>query len=216
MRAPRYFLLCFSLLFAAAVFATPDPILTFEEKAVVARVTPGASTAWFGLASDPSAYTPKTSEYARILVDTDNDGLVRFDLDEPKPIAVWMVVDMSNGKRTIASPAGVVASRKALPPGALKRRGGNARAAVAMDGETLAVCWVVRPGAGAWRMMAKDGASDDADGRSDGSVNAELKGLRAVGKSPEPPDDFEPGDIVVIVALDSLAITEVRVEKAYP
>jgi hypothetical protein len=210
MRALKHVLLFLSVTAAATIGA--DPVLTFEERAVIARVTPGATTALFGLASDSFGYTPKTSEYAEILEDGDRDGIVRFDLDAPAPASVWLVVDMTNGRRTIGTPAGVAVKRKALPPAALKRRG-NAPAGVVIENETLAVCWVVRAGVGAWRMIAEDGAREDADGRSNASVSSELRALRAIGKSPGPPDDFAHGDIVVTVAFDGLAVADLRVDE---
>ncbi len=210
MRALTHLMLLIFVAASAAAFA--DPILTFEAQAVVAQVTPGASTAWFAVVADSGAYTQRTSEYARILLDADNDGIVRFELDVPRPVAVWLVVDMSNGQRTIGAPAGVTLNRTALPSSALKHAGVNALAEVAVQDETLAVCWVVRPSAGAWRMTVEDGAIEDSDGLSDGSVSSALVGLQAVDQSPGPPDDFATGDIIVTVALDGLAIADLRVD----
>lgn len=194
----------------AAAFA--DPVLTFEEQAVVAQVTPGASTAWFGLVAESGAYTPRTSEYARILQDENSDGIVRFELEVPRPVAVWLVVDMSTGQRTIAAPAGVVLNRTELPSASLLGGETNAVAVVLAENETLAVCWVVRPNVGAWRMMVEDGANADVDGASNGSVSSALSGLDAVDQSPGAPADFASGDIVVIVSLEQLAVTDLRVD----
>ena len=212
MRSPMRSFLILLFVFATAA-AVADPILTFEDRAVIAQVTPGATTAWFGLASEWGAYTPRTYEYARILEDGDRDGIVRFELETPKPASVWLVVDMSTGQRTIGAPAGVHVKRSTLPPAALKRRSGNARAGLFLRDETHAVWWVVRPGVGAWRMMAEDGSGEDADGRSNASVSSELRALRAIDKSPGPPDDFAHGDVIVTVALDRLAVADLRVNE---
>lgn len=211
MRSLTSFFICLSVAVTFRVAAAP--VLKFEKRAVVAEVTKGATTAWFAVASDSGAYTPRTSEYARILEDSDNDGIVRFELDAPKPVAVWMVVDMKNGQHTISATPGVAVSRTTMKPSALKGRGNNARAAVVIGSEGLSVCWIVRPGVGAWRMVAEDGDGNDADGRPDGSITSELRGLRAVGKSPASPEDFAAGDIVVTVALDHLAVSEQRVNQ---
>jgi hypothetical protein len=200
-------------LIAASFAASADPLLTFEPQAIVARVTPGASTAWFGVASESGAYTPRTVEYATILADSDNDGVVRFELNGPKPISIWLVVDMSNGQRTIGAPVGVVVRRTTLPPSALKSRGKNAQPGLILDEDALAVCWMVRPGAGAWRMVTNDAGGAHYDGRQNGKANFELRRLRAIDKSPDPPEDFAHGDIVVTVALSDLAVADVRVDQ---
>jgi hypothetical protein len=200
-------------LVATSAAAAVDPILTFESQSVTAQVTPGATTVWFGVKSEYGAYTPRTSEYAQILQDTDNDGTVRIELNAPAPVAVWMVVDMSTGGRTIATPAGVIVQRKSLPGAALTHASESASASVLIEQEDPAVCWVVRPATGAWRMIVMDGGNEDQDGLSDGSVTSSLESLQAVGSSPEPPDDFAPGDIVVTVALDDLAVADLRVDQ---
>jgi hypothetical protein len=205
-------LLALFTLLALSVTAFADPIVIFEAQAVVAEVTPGASTAWFGLVAESGAYTPRTSEYARILQDENNDGIVRLELEVPRPVAVWLVVDMSTGQRTIAAPAGVVLNRTVLPSASLLGGGTNAVAGVLVENETLAVCWVVRPSVGAWRMMMEDGSNLDVDGASDGSVTSVLGGLDAVDQSPAAPAGLASGDIVVIVSLEQLAVTDLRVD----
>ncbi len=213
MRSLTRVLLFLSLATTAAVSAAP--VLTFEERAVVAQVTKGASTAWLAVVSEPSAYTPRTSEYARIIEDSDNDGIVRFELDAPKPVAVWMVVDMTNGQHAIGAPAGVILNRTTLRPSAVRSRGNNTHSGLVFASEALTLCWVVRPGAGAWRMIAEDGDDEDTDGRPDGSVTSELRRFRAVGTSAGPPEDFAAGDIIVTISLDGLAVSELRVNQGH-
>jgi hypothetical protein len=211
MRTLTQLVLFISFVVSASAFA--DPVLTFEAQAVVAQVTPGARTAWFAVVAEPSAYTPRTSEYAAILEDTDNDGVVRFDLELPQPVAVWLVVDMSNGERAIGGPSGTTLNRTALSSSALRHGDVDTLSGLIVETETLAVCWVVRPSAGAWRMVVEDTRLADSDGLSDGSVISALSGLEAVaGSTLAQPEDFIAGDIVVTVNLDSLAVADLRVE----
>jgi hypothetical protein len=191
--------------------ASAAPVVTFEELAVVAEVTPGATAAFFGLVAEPRPYSPATTEYVEMLVDSDSDGIVRFTLDEARPIGVWMVVDMSNGEHAVASPDGFLATRTSRPASSVVHKDTNVIAHVQQDEPTV-VCWVVRPGVGAWRNVVQDGTDADADGLSDDSVGSALPSMLAIGDSPAAPDDFVSGDIVVTVALDSFAVTDGRLD----
>ena len=182
-------------------------VVTFEEGVVVARVTPGASTAWFGAAHQWKGYRLRVHEYVSVLADDDRDGIVRFRLPAGSQRSVWTVVDLANGDYAVEASPGSRLYRRPLPPSAFHARGNGQRAGV-VHGEEVALFWLIRPGVGAWMARVDDGSAADGDAAFDGHVAALLDSMTAVGASPPPPDDFVNGDIVIGLAPVSLAVVD--------
>lgn len=207
--------------FAALVLALTTPVLAknavtikFEESAVVATVTPGASTAWFAISHEVGADGLRVRNGAYIVADDDRDGVVRTPLTKGVPqTSFWMVVDMDSGEYAIESPGGGIAGhRRALPPSALKSKDKGAKAGLQHLLPRMTVL-VVRPGVGAWFGRIDDGSRDDSDGVADGNVTSLIDQLKAVGSAPPAPDDFERGDVVAFVEPMSFTIFDGRVVK---
>lgn len=208
----RFALVAFGLLAVSPVSAKNAVLITFEEKAVVAQVTPGSSTAWFLIAQEPTGRGTKLIHRADIYVDDDRDGIVRVTLkDSVIHSSVWIVVDLENGEHAVAAPAGPPLRRK-LSPTALRARG-NGKSARILQRELLTVIMVARPGVGAWIAKIEDGTTADGDAAPDGEITALLEKLKPIGKSPAPPDDFQRDDVVVLANPLTLAIYDGKVVK---
>lgn len=191
--------------------ATPQ--ITFEADAIAARVTPGAKTAWLGIVREPTGYGVRVSEHAKIEVDTDGDGIVRYALAGASQLdSVWLVVDMTSGESALEGPSMPAHRRRTLPEAALHGRGNGVSAQVRGSHE-VAMLWFVRPGVGAWYATSADGALSDGDNVPDGTSTAVLASLHAVGDSPEAPDDFVREDIVVVVDPFTLTVSEARIKE---
>jgi hypothetical protein len=206
------------LIIATVVSLTPSAFakatITFENRAVVARVTPGASTAWYSVIHDGTGFGMKVIRRAFILQDEDRDGIVRVELsDDTVRRSVFMVVDLSNGERAIEAPPGIRFRLRPLPPSAFVSRGSPRSAAVLNGSDALTVFWFVRPGVGAWVATVEDGSVGDGDGIVDGNVSALLARFVPVGSSPGPPNEFSRDDIVVAIAPLTLDIFEGRVPQ---
>lgn len=199
-----------AVLFGASLPAFSKTTITFEDRAVVAHVTPGASTAWYSVIHRWTGYRQKISRRASILVDGDGDGIVRMALSEPLYRSVFVVVDLSNGDRAVEAPPGIKFRHKPLPPSAFRSRGGSEAARILHGPETWMVFWIIRPGVGAWVATVDDGSPADGDASTDGNVSALLEKMRPVGQSPPAPDDFRRDDIVVAIAPETLDVFDGR------
>jgi hypothetical protein len=203
----------FVLSITAAFSAFATPTITFEEQAVVAAVTPGASTAWYAVVHEWDGYRLRVVDRATVYTDTDNDGVIRLTLDEPLfPDAVWMVVDLSTGDYAVAAPAGIPLHRLTLPQEAMTWASGNTSAKLVRPQESMIV-WLVRPGVGAWCAVIDDGTESDGDTALDGYVSAVADALQPVGSSPAAPTDFLDGDILAAVAPRTLQLADVRIDR---
>ena len=201
-----------AVLVCLATPAAANTDIEFEQSAVVARVTPGARTAWFSVEHLRNGYRRTIVDRALILADEDRDGVIRLALDRPPSRSVWMVVDLSNGRYTIASPDGRPPHRRPLPPAAVRART-EAAAARVLQPLAPSIVWFVRPGVGAWVAAVDDGSQEDADGAVNGEIAARLSGMTPVDSSPPPPGDVQRDDIVVIAEPLELYVFEMRVVK---
>lgn len=203
------------LLFLSTPLLAKEPVrITFEEKAVVARVTPGATSAWFGIAHEWDRIGRKVVRRAFLVADDDRDGIVRVDVPNGLPPAsFWMVVDLSSGEHAIAAPDGRAGlNRRQIPPGALHAKNAGANARLLQDYRVMTV-FIARPGVGAWFGQVEDGSAADGDGKTDGNVTALLERLAPVGSSPPAPDDLSRDDIVAYAEPMTLAVFDTKVVK---
>lgn len=208
------------LIIVLALAAAPlhaAPKIRFETRTIVAeRITPGATTVWFGLAHEPQPYQLRIREHARTIRDEDRDGIVRLELktDVP-PESVWVVADMTTGNFSVAEPEGGKIRIKPLPASALFRRGSHGKARVSQR-EGYVKFWVIRPGLGAWTQTIEDGGAGDDDRNANGDATAVLEAFVAVPDSPGPPDDFGRGDIVIALDPLTLRLFQMRVREEEP
>ncbi|MGN6187030.1 MAG: hypothetical protein ACTHQM_25625 [Thermoanaerobaculia bacterium] len=206
----------FAALAVLSVLSMPalaDPVITFEEQAVVAQVTPGATTAWFSVVHEWHGYRLKITDHAEILVDDDNDGIVRKELNGPtKRNAVWMVADLDSGDYSFAVPEGCTLQRDTLPSSAISIGTRGASSSLTVDDESVIV-WLIRPGTGAWYVPADDGANSDVDSFSDGSVTASSGLLQPVGEVMVPNLNFAENDILVAIDPVTLKVLDMRVAQ---
>jgi hypothetical protein len=205
-------LFCTGILLLFVLPASAKTAITFEETAVVARVTPGANTAWFAIVHDRDGYRPRIVNRAFLLEDGDGDGVVRFHVERAALPALWMVVDLTSGDHAIGNPQQDKLRRRQLPPAAL-RAPSSAGSAHVFRRMTSAVLWVARPGVGAWVSFVEDGSEQDADHSFDGNVTAAIEKMVPLGASPHAPGDLLRNDIVAIVDPYALDVFDTRVVK---
>lgn len=94
-----------AILFAVSLpLFAGQPVLRFEERAVLARVTAGATTVWFAVHHGSDGQRLRIAELSALMSDEDRDGEIRYPIDGIQR-SVWMVVDLESGEYHIAAPA---------------------------------------------------------------------------------------------------------------
>jgi len=124
----------------------------------------------------------------------DDGGQIAFPAEKLSFQSIWIALDVTSGKYSIASPPGFSPRRMPTPPTAIAPDGRHIR-----DDRPLINVFVGRKGAGAWLARAADGADADADGPKNGRVSAALERLAALGETAAAPQKLTPGDIVFVV-----------------
>lgn len=210
----RFAFVALLLAITTPAFSKNAVTITFEERAVIANVTPGAGTAWFSITQQVDHRGPKLINRAFLLADDDRDGVVKVTLRDPLSFgSFWMVVDMSTGEHAIESPGERRIRSRALPSSALKPKDNNGSKARLQHRIPSMTVFVARPGVGAWFGRMHDGSAEDADGTVDGHVTSRLDRLKPLDSSPAPPDDYQKDDVVAFVDPLTLELYAGRVVK---
>lgn len=185
-----------TLLFASLpLVAQTPPAITFEGNTVVARVTPGAETAWI--------WAKRGAVGSHVLRDDDGDGFVRWTGDV-RAGHVWAVVDLANDAHAIAGAPGWPPEERVLQDGAILRGTTGAYSEfVIMDGEDEERQYLIlRPGVGAWQL------------------NVVLKPVfhasqfRPMGDAP-PFEGVQPGDLLIALESYTNEYVAKRIDVAY-
>jgi hypothetical protein len=202
----------------AAEAATPLPLgrvasapaelaVSFEEAAVVAsELSPGGEAVFFSVAREPQGYFTRIVRRSGV-EGVDALGEARFEVSggEVPLKSVWVVADVSTGAVSVAAPEGFTLrdvpfpgrAFEVGPPGRVNRLRHTAEAIDFL---------LVRPGVGAWSLVAWDLSPRDRDGRDDDRVLTALEDLEPVDVLTEPPPErFLAGD--VLVAIDPRQLT---------
>ncbi|HJW94370.1 MAG TPA: Calx-beta domain-containing protein, partial [Thermoanaerobaculia bacterium] len=148
------------------------PSMQFDSTSASATVTLGATTAWVSSdATRPTAF----------IADDDFDTIVRWTWDH-LPDAAFAVVDLNNGTFTIKASGAATVAPAALPAHTIvyDSAGYATRFALPATG-AWTVLWV-RPHLGAWTTSA-----------------ATIDAMQPLGDSPQHPNVFAQGDIVVFM-----------------
>jgi hypothetical protein len=190
--------------------AALEPEISFAAKSVaVSGVTPGGKVVWFGVAREISEHTATLVRRDRIVSDDDRDGSVRLDLDRTVPLlSIWVAIDLTTGASAVATPEGFPLRRLELPSESI-HRGGDGESDWVGDTRGFVEVQITRPGAsgGAWGIAVGDGGESDDDGLYDGRLAASLAGLHAVESSPEAPQRFSAGDVVIVLDPNRMEIS---------
>jgi len=128
----------------------------------------------------------------------DGDGAASFDLRRDlEAVSMWVAFDITSGAYGSCGSRALKLREAELPSRALRR--GRANKVEAFETHfDYVYSLLVRPGVGAWEMVAGDGAAGDSDGVLNGNTNLAPEALKAVGETRAVFDEVRAGDIVAV------------------
>jgi len=185
--------------------ASAPPRIVFEPDAVRASgFAPGADVLFHGVTRQHQEYFWRVVQTREVL-SADAAGEARLEVAEGEvgPHAIWSVVDLATGDLALGTPEGSTAGEIPFPANGLGESEAGAWRVLRTRFERLEALYV-RPGEGAWWLVAADGGSIDNDRREDSALSVRLEDARPLWGPEEPPRGLRPGDVVVAVSLDTL------------
>lgn len=170
-----------------------------------------------GVSHTPEAGGMVLARQDWVVADQDADGSVALQLGKVPELSVWAFVDLGAGAQALQAAAAFEAPLEEPWPGGspVAYLAGDAPV-VRVDGAIAELLWV-RPGVGAWKARAGDGADADADGVVDGTILVSLSDFSAVGAAAvELPSSLASGDLLIRVELETLKISRFIVPGEAP
>lgn len=186
--------------------ASAAPELAFETHALVASgLAPGAEVVFHGVGREHQAYFWRLVQ-TREPVMADATGTARLELpeeDRVPPRSLWTVVDPATGELAIGSPPGFTPEEIPFPARGLGESEAGAWRTLRTDFQAMEILYV-RPGSGAWYLVAVEGSASDDDLQEDSTLTVRLEDAEVLWGSEPAPRGLAPGDLVVAVSLDTL------------
>jgi hypothetical protein len=181
---------------------------------VVSGVSPGSDVYLFGGLQVPHGYYSSLDRVDLTATDDDHDGVVHFPYPKGVPLrSVWVAVDQRNGDLGAGTRTGYPLKINDIPPGAWKRKSGNAVDTLSIAHKALQYL-LVHPGEGAWIWAAYQGGSRDEDGQDDRILTISADHMLPSKKStPKPSHAFPGGGVLVAIDPYTLEIVTSRVPQ---
>lgn len=201
----------FAVFLAVPLHAADDatvPTIAFATNDVtVSDIAAGSSVLLFGVSADIKDHWRRVIVKDEILVDSDRDGSVKLSISHGSVInTVWLAVNMSTGTYALASP-------HTRPPAVRTFVVAKQDAAALQIAAARVEGVLVRPGAGAWRLSAGDGADGDLGPKDDLKIDSSLTFMTPVSGSGAPPAHFRKDDLLVVIDRVSFETTIVVIGK---
>jgi hypothetical protein len=167
-------------------------------------MTEGAGAYQLIVTREARGYRRVISAEADHVEDTSKSGVITMREGKRVPLnSIWIAVDATTGASATATPRaeGAAVETTRLNP-ELSRK-------VTRSGQLVAYLWV-RPKVGAWTLKAEDSGRYDDDPTPDDKLAIDVERMTPVGKSPSPPRQLEPGDVLFAVNVLDLTVVEIR------
>jgi hypothetical protein len=192
---------CIAAALLTSTVHAANPVVTIDEQLLTAtEVTPGGDVVVFSLWRDRTTWQTEQVRVSDVVPDTDIDGTITYDPGRRIALqSVWFVADLATGDYAAGSPQDF--SPRASAPDVLSfmQDERNETVAVSFSGPEV-IALLVRPGVGAWRLDAGDGADGDDDSQQDGTIELDVSSFSPVGDSrTAAPPALLPGDVIVTV-----------------
>jgi hypothetical protein len=202
----------------AAVSAFADPVRIAVQvnatEIVVSGVSPGSDVYLFGGLQVPRGFYSSLERADLTATDDDRDGVVHFPYPTGVPLrSVWIAVDERNGDIGAGTRAGYPLKISDIPPGAWKRKSGNAVDTLSISHKALEYL-LFHPGHGAWIWQAHQGGPRDEDGIDDRILTISCAHmLPSTSRGPRPPQAFPGGAVLVAIDPYTLEVVTSRVPQ---
>ncbi|MGN6184317.1 MAG: hypothetical protein ACTHQM_11755 [Thermoanaerobaculia bacterium] len=210
--------LMFILLCAGALNAAQPPanlqIELAPARVSMTGVTPGGKVIVFAVTLQSERGMQTLRRFEQVMVDDDRNGIVVLDPNGGVPLrSIWTAVDLASGAKAIRVPAGFDLNDRQID--AREFRKDPAGVLDAFFQEALSLDFLlVRPGAGAWQLRAREGGSRDGDRARDGKLSVVFEDAQPMdtdfGKAPK---HLKAGDVLIAIDPGRLELMTATISK---
>lgn len=194
---PRFLLVVLSLLVSSPAF--PLTATVSIDSLQVSGATPGSDIVVVGIARINQPYTVRFTEHNVVVNDADRDGAATVPLLPSTLVGVWVVVDAASGAYATVQSADVHGTVRVITQESI-RDGVDGPLSALVMGRPLINALLVRPGVGAWRVTAGDGAQFDSDLARNASVTLKMRDLRRLRQEyADAPVNLRRNDTVAVI-----------------
>jgi hypothetical protein len=215
MRQPTLLMVLLWLV-ALPALAADGLTLAFDGATITASdVHPGAQVAFFAVGLVPDGYESTVYRWSQVVTDDARQGAVTFDAGREIPCkSIWVVVDVSDGRSTVAAPPGCPLRSTAFTPKPFHVEA-NGDVATFLHAHPFLDLLYVHPGQGVWTIEAADGYPSDADGKSDGTTTVAIASAKPLASPHADAPRLRPGGVLVAIDLYSLDVASARLDEAF-
>lgn len=170
-----------------------------DRTVTVQNITPGGDVVLLGVGIESDGGL--LAEMSRALRgrDEDRDGIVIFDAGRPIPFrSIWVAVDIESSRPVIAGPDGYELDILPFPESLTKKEAAGVLGIFDNERVSAQMLVVTRKG-GAWRLVATEGSSADADGASNGRLSLAAADALPIGNSGPAPRHLKNGDVIAVI-----------------
>ncbi len=195
--------------------ADVSPSMQFEDAAVICTgFTHGGEVVLFAVSRDPQPSGESDVIQTRLAArDTDNDGIVRFDLGRPVAyLSVWSAIDVTTGAFAAGTRPPFTLRRVDWPSNAVGRDSDNSLRKLEFTGRGVVDILWVRPERGAWALTLYDGGESDEGKKNDGRIRAVLENVTTV-TGDDPPHNLHNNDLLIVIDQRKLEVFAQRVRE---
>lgn len=204
----------FLVVVSALVWSSPAAavVITFAAQDVrVENATPAGKVLLVGIERTGFDYKTRLRQH-RALLPADAAGTLVVQTGVSlHPESVWLAVDVASGDYIARTVSGAPPRQLQLSPELLKKEN-NGQLKKLLTRLPRAYFLLVRPGGGAWHLMAGDGVAGDTDGSLDGATVASIDGFTSMGGSDPAPHQFTHGDRLFVISPDQVALAVITVK----
>lgn len=184
--------------------------MVLEESVTIANVTRGGSAVLFMCERGSRDGRTHVRKQALILRDDDGDGTLHFTPESKVALrSVWVAVDFASGATAAAAHPGFPLVLSEIPVTRFKK---DADGIAELEQELRRmVLLLVRPGNGAWTLLARDGQLGDSDRAENARLTLRFADARAIEGKVAAPKHLKKNDVLVAIDQSRLDVYLARI-----
>lgn len=188
-------------------------LTVLEESVAIANVTRGGSVVLFMCERGSRNGRTHVRKQALMLRDDDGDGTLHFTPESKVALrSVWIAVDFESGATAAAAQSRFPLILNEIPTTRFKKDAEGVIAELEQELRRMFLL-LVRPGTGAWTLLARDGKAGDSDRAENARLTLRFADARAIEGEAAAPKHLKKNDVLVAIDQSRLDVYLAHIEN---